>query len=69
VSDRRLAVRPGGWKLVVHSCECDEDGNCPVCGIDFGECECPGPTQDGMEYEQDKEGYLWARPERDPTER
>jgi hypothetical protein len=38
---------------VVFAVQCDEDGNCPVCGIDYAECACPGPT---MEDEYD---YKW----------
>lgn len=34
------------WTPVVFASECDEDGNCPNCGIDYAECHCPGPTQD-----------------------
>ena len=49
------------WKTVVHSCECDEDGNCPNCEIDFAECDCPGPTQDGYEYEERPEGMFARR--------
>lgn len=49
------------WKPVVHSCECDEDGNCPNCEIDFAECDCPGPTQDGYEYEERPEGMFARR--------
>jgi DNA (cytosine-5)-methyltransferase 1 len=48
------------WLPVVHACECDEDGNFPRCGIDFGDCGCPGPTQDGYEYEERSDG-LYAR--------
>jgi hypothetical protein len=53
--------KPGPeWQLVVFSAECDEDGNCPFCGIDYGDCPCPGPTQDGYEY-QEFDGVLYAR--------
>ena len=38
------------WKRVVFAADCDEDGNCPHCGIDYADCGCPGPTQDGYEY-------------------
>lgn len=48
------------WKPVVFSADCDEDGNCPHCGIDYGDCDCPGPTQDGYEYKTIK-GKLMAR--------
>jgi DNA (cytosine-5)-methyltransferase 1 len=49
------------WQRVIHSCECDEYGNCPECGIDYSECGCPGPTQDD-EYEyRERDGVLEAR--------
>ena len=52
----------GGWRKVVFACECDDDGNCPRCGIDFAECGCPGPTQDDeYEYLEDASGILWSR--------
>jgi hypothetical protein len=50
------------WKKVVFASECDEDGNCPTCGIDYAECGCPGPTMDDHEYREDKNGILRARP-------
>jgi hypothetical protein len=51
------------WKRVVHSAECDEDGTCPVCGdVDFGDCDCPGPTQhETHDYRLDAQGVMWAR--------
>ena len=49
-----------GWRAVVFAADCDEEGNCPVCGIDYAECECPGPTMDGFEYEV-IDGVLMAR--------
>jgi hypothetical protein len=50
------------WRKVIFSCDCDEDGNCPVCGIDYADCDCPGPTMDDeYEYMEDKDGELWAR--------
>ena len=39
------------WQQVVHSCECDDEGNCPICKIDYAECECIGPTEDDVEYQ------------------
>jgi hypothetical protein len=36
---------------------------CSICGLDYGdECDCPGPTQDGMEYAEIG-GVLYARPQ------
>jgi hypothetical protein len=46
--------------------ECDADGNCPVCGTDFTECDCPGITQDDeFDYQFDAKGTLWAKRKRD----
>jgi hypothetical protein len=50
------------WLPVVFAADCDDDGNCPRCGIDFAECDCPGPTQDGFEY-MERDGVLYARRE------
>jgi DNA (cytosine-5)-methyltransferase 1 len=58
-----------GWKRVSFAADCggydEESGElgdtCSICGLDYGnECECPGPTQDGMEY-QEFNGVLYAR--------
>lgn len=48
------------WKRVVYASDCDEDGMCPVCNVDYAECECPGPTMDEMEYRVIR-GVLFAR--------
>jgi DNA (cytosine-5)-methyltransferase 1 len=54
------------WKQVSFAADClggdeDEPGNeCSICGGDYAECECPGPTQDGYEYKE-CDGILWAR--------
>lgn len=40
----------GGFSRVVFAAECDDEGNCPQCGDDFGDCECIGPTEDNVEY-------------------
>lgn len=55
-----MAKNNNPWVRVVFSGDCDEDGNCPVCGEDYGDCPCPGPTQDEMEYEE-RDGVLYAR--------
>ena len=55
-SGRDNAQSPGstgtasGFSRVVFAAECDDDGNCPQCGDDFGDCECIGPTEDDVEY-------------------
>ena len=32
----------------VFAADCNEYGNCPRCEIDYAECGCIGPTQDGL---------------------
>lgn len=49
------------WRPVCYSADCDEDGICPTCGLDYSESDCPGPTQDGMDFEW-RDGVLYARP-------
>jgi hypothetical protein len=56
------ATKEDLWQQVVHSADCDEDGNCPICkDVDFGDCPCPGPTSDGYEYAITSDGVLVAR--------
>jgi hypothetical protein len=55
-----MATSPGEWKVVVFAADCDEDGNCPACGIDYSDCDCPGPTMDDHEYKEIN-GVLYAR--------
>ena len=50
------------WRRVVFAFECDEYDNCPICNIDYSECDCPGPHQeDEYEYSEDGNGMLVAR--------
>ena len=56
------------WRRVVFTADCDEDGNCPVCGIDYGECDRPGSTMDEMEYREIDACYGHA-PARQPERR
>lgn len=52
-----------GWRRVVFSRDCDAGGACPICGAEYAECPCPGPTQgDVYEYRTDAYGVMWARP-------
>jgi DNA (cytosine-5)-methyltransferase 1 len=55
------------WKRVSFAADClggdDEEfgDECSICGLTYaGDCECPGPTQDGYEYEE-FDGELYAR--------
>ncbi len=50
-----------GWVPVVFAADCDEDGSCPCCGGDFGDCGCPGPTMED-EYEYTfVDGVMYAK--------
>jgi site-specific DNA-cytosine methylase len=61
--DRMPAVLVyGPPEPVVFSADCDDDGNCPKCGGDFGECHCLGPTQDGVEYVEIDGELMGRRP-------
>ena len=53
---------PAGWQRVMFTAECDPDGNgwCAVRDIDPCECDCLGPTEDGVEY-QEIDGVLYGR--------
>lgn len=52
------------WQRVVFVAECFNDGDdaiCPFCLVDYGDCPCPGPSQED-EYEyQRRGGVLMAR--------
>lgn len=52
-----------GWVPVRFTAECDPEdaGYCSWSDCDFGECPCYGPTQDGVEYLETKNG-VFARP-------
>lgn len=49
------------WQKVVFAADCDEDGNCPQCEVDYTDCECPGPTQDDLYEYKEVKGQLLAR--------
>jgi hypothetical protein len=58
------------WKKVIYLADCtfadwDDDREvaiCPVCKIDYADCDCPGPHQDDeFEYKEIK-GVMFARP-------
>lgn len=50
---------PGGWTEVVFAGDCDDE-NCP-CGFSYANnCICPGPTEDGYEYEE-IDGVMYGR--------
>jgi len=54
------------WRQVSFASDClggneTEFGDiCSVCGDEYAECDCPGPTQDGYEYKEIR-GVLFAR--------
>lgn len=61
---QRKITRHGAWRRVVFAAECvgPDQALCPVCGVDYAECPCPGPTmEEEFEY-REMNGVLWARP-------
>lgn len=52
-----------GWMPVSFTSECglDDDSFCQRTQMDCGECQCIGPTQDGIEYKEIN-GSLFGRP-------
>lgn len=56
------------WKRVSFAADCtgsdwwDEEAGslCSICGEDYVECECPGPTMDGYEYKE-IDGVMYGR--------
>lgn len=60
----------GAWKRVVIAAECEpcewcEEPVCYICDEHYATCDCPGPTQDEMEYKEIN-GVMYAR--EDPDE-
>jgi hypothetical protein len=57
-----------GWRRVVFTVDFGEDGAglCPECGKGITDCECPGPTEEGMGYRVIN-GRLMARPLENPN--
>jgi len=60
-------VSEGGvWRRVSFAADCiggdkNEPGDiCSICGEDYCDFDCPGPTQDGYEY-REVNGVLYAR--------
>lgn len=52
------------WVRVSFAADCDGDDDCGLCGVcgdEYAECECPGPTMDGYEYKFDENNVMWAR--------
>ena len=50
-----MAIKVGRWKKVVfaadcYDCDMCEELICPECEMHYHECDCPGPTQDGIQY-------------------
>jgi DNA (cytosine-5)-methyltransferase 1 len=56
----QAGLRLAGWKRVVYSADCDEEGNCPLCGYDYADCGCPGPSMDECQYTE-QGGEIFAR--------
>ena len=64
----RAELENGGWQRVSFAGDCDDDGYCALCGLEYAEeCECPGPTMDGYEY-CERDGIMFGRPIPDAEE-
>lgn len=52
----------GEWQIVMFTADCDPDGDgwCKVRDISPDECDCIGPTEEGVEYEY-RDGVLYGR--------
>jgi DNA (cytosine-5)-methyltransferase 1 len=67
-ADGQAGSRRGdNWKRVSFAADClggddvELGDECSICGLTYAEdCECPGPTQDGYEYDE-RDGVLYAR--------
>jgi hypothetical protein len=55
-------LKKDGWERVMFAAECDPDGDgwCQQRDIDPAECDCIGPTEDGVEY-REVDGVLYGR--------
>jgi hypothetical protein len=55
-------MKKGGWQKVMFAAECDPDGDgwCSVRDCDPAECDCIGPTEDNVEYEE-RDGIMYGR--------
>jgi len=50
------------WFKVSFASDVDpETDACSLCGVDYAECPCPGPTMDEYEYRWTDAGVLEAR--------
>lgn len=49
-----------GWRRVSYAVDCGECDECSICGEHYPDCPCPGPTQDGWDY-QDFHGVMFAK--------
>lgn len=56
-----------GWQPVTFQAQCDPEGDgwCSLRNVDPADCQCIGPTQDGIEY-MERNGVLFGRPEQAP---
>ena len=63
-------MTPGqdGWQVVMFAADCDPDGDgwCQIRDCDPAECNCIGPTEEDVEYEE-WDGVLYGRRVTNPT--
>ena len=49
-ASRTVVIDGNTWTRVTFAHECDDEGSCPHCLVAYGDCPCPGPTDDEMDY-------------------
>ena len=62
-------TEPNLWKQVSFAMDCEGYGpetgemgtDCSICGEEYVECACPGPTQDEIYEYEERDGILYAR--------
>ena len=63
-----IIIHQGGewWQVIFASdcepCDCCGEPLCAICEEHYSNCDCPGPTQDCIEY-QEFNGVLYGRKE------
>lgn len=54
-----------GWIRVSFSADTAEGGECSICGEQYEDCPCPGPTMEELYEYLVIDGAMWARMKRE----
>jgi hypothetical protein len=59
-----------GWQRVMFTCECDPEGEgwCQIRNCAPEDCDCIGPTEEDVEYEE-RDGVLYGHRKENPDGR